>query len=88
MRKTILIISLVLNVLLAAALVIGRTQVREEAFEIAALHAEAEANLTRLYLGILESDREDKIAHLTERMKECIKNAEDAQTTTKQAAPR
>jgi len=84
--KVMLIISLALNVLLVVALLAGRTCVRKKGFETAALHAEAEANLSKLYLSILESDREDKIEHLTTRMKECIKNAENAETTMKQAA--
>ena len=86
MNKAILIVSLVLNVLLVAALVAGRAYVRKNGFEMAALHAEAEANLSKMYLGILESDDEDKIAQLTERMKECIKNAEEAEATMKSAA--
>ena len=86
MKKAILIISLALNVVLIAALVAGRAYVRQKGFETAALHAEAEGNLSRLYLGILESDREDKIAHLTERIKECIRNAESAEAGWRQAA--
>jgi uncharacterized membrane protein len=86
MKKPVLIISLTLNVLFAAALVAGLAHVRQKGFEMAAHHAEAEATLSKLYLEILESDREDKIAHLADRMKEYIKNAEEAQATMTQAA--
>jgi uncharacterized alpha/beta hydrolase family protein len=51
MKKYILAISITLNIALIAAWVAGHAHVRNKGFESAALHAQSETNLSKLYLG-------------------------------------
>jgi hypothetical protein len=63
------IISVVLNVLLAAGLVFGRSYVRRTNFELVAMTAKAESHLVKSILSTLEAGNPDDIKQLKERLR-------------------
>ena len=63
------IISVMLNVLLIASLILGRNYVKRTNFELAAMTAKAEANLAKSLLGTLSTEAPEGIKKLKERLR-------------------
>lgn len=63
------IISVVLNVLLITSLILGRNYVKRTNFELAAINANAEANLAKSLLNTLGTEDPEGIKKLKERLR-------------------
>ncbi len=83
MKKSIMIVSLALNVVFVAALIAGVGSVRRTMLDMESLCAEAESARLRGYVSILESDREDRIEDVTRRMRNAIKDNEEGRPSVK-----
>ena len=83
MKTTTLMISLVLNVLLATGLIAGLTYTRKTLRSMESLCAEAEAAKLRGYVAVLESDRADKCKYVTNLMRNVIKDDENGWPSVK-----
>lgn len=84
--KIVLIVSLLLNAGLIIGFVSYKSYVKSQTFKLAALTAEAEANLLKNVLSDLESDDPAKLTALKERLRKDIENAEKTKAIWQQAA--
>ena len=86
MKKSIMIVSLAMNLLLVVALVALVASVaytRHTLLEMESLCAKAESARLQNYISILESDREDKIKYVTRSMSYAIKDNEEGSPSVK-----
>jgi hypothetical protein len=83
MKKSIMIVSLALNLILMVALIAGVAYTRQTLLEMESLCAKAESARLRHYVSILEGDSEDKIESVTNRMRNAIKDNEEGRPSVK-----
>ena len=84
--KTVLIVSLLLNIGLIAGFVTYKGYVRSATFKLVAMNAQAEESLLRDILSKLETDDPEEISALKERLRRDIEQAQKSQTIWEQAA--
>ena len=77
--KVALVISVMLNILLITAIVAGRSFVRKQSFELAALTAQSEAKQFEIILQYLESDDPNNMNKLKNYLLENIKMANQSE---------
>ncbi len=78
MKRTPLIISLILNVVLLVGILALRSYFRKTMFEMAVTNTEVETSLIESYLKVLTSDDPNRIEVLEERLKLNIENGKKA----------
>jgi len=78
MKRTPLIISVILNVVLLVGIFALRSYFRKTMFEMAVISTEAETSLIEGYLKVLTSDDPNRIEVLEERLKINIENGKKA----------
>lgn len=83
MRKSVLIVSITLNLILAAAMIAGVTYTRRILLDMESLCAEAESARLKSCLSVLESDRENRIEYVTNLMRNAIKDNEEGRPSVK-----
>ncbi|MBN2128248.1 MAG: hypothetical protein JW741_02085 [Sedimentisphaerales bacterium] len=83
MKKSIMIVPLALNVVFVVGLIAGVACARRTMLDMESLCAEAESARLISYVSILESDREDKIKHVTFLMSNAIKDNEEGRPSVK-----
>jgi len=83
MKNRMLTISLLLNLILVAALFTGLAYTHRTLLQMESLCAEAESARLGTYVSILESDREDRIESVTSRMSNAIKDNEEGWPSVK-----
>jgi hypothetical protein len=83
MKKSIMIVSLALNLILVVALIAGVAYTRRTLLEMESLCAKAESARLGNYISVLESDREDNIEYVTRSMSYAIKDNEEGSPSVK-----
>ena len=83
MQKRILVISLLLNVLLAACLIAGFVSARAALHSMEASFANAEVSQNSRWRTILASDRDDKINYASSLMNQAIADAENGRPSVR-----
>ncbi len=78
MKRTPLIISVILNVVLLIGILALRSYFRKIMFQMAVTNTEVETSLIESYLKVLTSDDPNRIEVLEERLKRNIENGKKA----------
>ena len=83
MKKSIMIVSLALNLILLIALIASVAYARRALLDMESLCAKAESARLKDYISVLESDREDKTEYVTRSMSYAIKDNEEGSPSVK-----
>ena len=86
--KTVLVLSLILNVALIVGLVWGKQVVERQGFKMAALATDAEARLQEYTLKELESGDQERIESLKDFLARGIERGKEASAIWNDAATR
>jgi len=86
MKKWLLIVSLVVNIVLIVAFVVGGTMLRQHLWRTQADVASVQVSLYEEWLSILESDQPDKVKVLQSRLKQFIDIGHKCEVELRKAA--